>query len=229
MRPQRWPKRKVLNQFRVRRVYSAWVLSCNIHLWSVSFRSFWCFFSPPNAARKHIGLYLIFFSNLHVICPTGTYDWNEIHKAGFVKHAKWGRIVKERMVPGVDVVWLFDPNDISKVLNNSGPNMYPQRKSHLGLQKYRKDRPHIYKTGGLLPTYAHAHYFTYLFILFYKSNRMNIINKICVWLQQRRWVVATAFRIAKRPQLTESREAISAACRSHHTRIHRTDSTDQRE
>lgn len=138
------------------------------------------FFSPPNAARKHIGLYLIFFFNLHVICPTGTYDWNEIHKAGFVKHAKWGRIVKERMVPGVDVVWLFDPNDISKVLNNSGPNMYPQRKSHLGLQKYRKDRPHIYKTGGLLPTYAHAHSFTYLFILFYKSNRMNIMNKICV-------------------------------------------------
>lgn len=58
------------------------------------------------------------------------------------------------MVPGVDVVWLFDPNDISKVLNNSGPGMYPQRKSHLGLEKYRKDRPHIYNSGGLLPTYV---------------------------------------------------------------------------
>lgn len=58
------------------------------------------------------------------------------------------------MVPGVDVIWLFDPNDISKVLNNSGPGLYPQRKSHLGLEKYRKDRPHIYNTGGLLPTYV---------------------------------------------------------------------------
>lgn len=85
---------------------------------------------------------------------TGIYDWNEIHKAGFEKYEKWGSIVKERMVPGVDVVWLFDPHDISKVLNNAGPGMYPQRKSHLGLEKYRKDRPHIYNTGGLLPTYV---------------------------------------------------------------------------
>lgn len=68
------------------------------------------------------------------------------------KYSKYGDIVKERMVPGVDVIWLFDPNDIAKVLNNSGPDMYPKRKSHLGLEKYRKDRPHIYKTGGLLPT-----------------------------------------------------------------------------
>lgn len=70
------------------------------------------------------------------------------------KYHIYGDIVKERMVPGVDVIWIFDPNDIAKVLNNSSSaeKMYPQRKSHLGLQKYRKDRPHIYKTGGLLPT-----------------------------------------------------------------------------
>lgn len=68
------------------------------------------------------------------------------------KYLKYGDIVKERMIPGVDIIWLFDPNDMAKVLNTTGPDMYPQRKSHLALEKYRKDRPHIYKTGGLLPT-----------------------------------------------------------------------------
>lgn len=83
---------------------------------------------------------------------SGKYSFDEVHKAGFEKYGQYGDIVKEHILPGVDIVWLFDPNDIAKVLNNSGPNMYPQRKSHLALEKYRKDRPHIYKTGGLLPT-----------------------------------------------------------------------------
>ncbi|XP_031640916.1 cytochrome P450 302a1, mitochondrial [Contarinia nasturtii] len=88
----------------------------------------------------------------HYFPVFGKYSWDEVHKSGLDKYSKYGDIVKERMVPGVDIIWLYDPNDISKVLNNSGPDMYPQRKSHLGLEKYRKDRPHIYKTGGLLPT-----------------------------------------------------------------------------
>lgn len=29
---------------------------------------------------------------------------------------------------------------------------YPQRRSHLALEKYRLDRPNVYNTGGLLPT-----------------------------------------------------------------------------
>lgn len=82
----------------------------------------------------------------------GKYSWDAVHISGMEKYKKYGDIVKERMVPGVDVIWLFDPNDIAKVLNNSGPDMYPQRRSHLGLQKYRKDRPHIYKHAGILPT-----------------------------------------------------------------------------
>lgn len=85
---------------------------------------------------------------------SGKYNWGEVHKSGIDKYRKYGDIVKETIVPGVDVIWLFDPNDIAKVLNNAGPDMYPQRKSHLGLEKYRKDRPHIYRTGGLLPTWV---------------------------------------------------------------------------
>lgn len=82
----------------------------------------------------------------------GRYTFDEIHKSGLDKYERYGEIVKETFVPGTDVLWLFNPNDIAKVLNDTGPNMYPQRKSHLGLIKYRKDRPHIYKTSGILPT-----------------------------------------------------------------------------
>lgn len=57
------------------------------------------------------------------------------------------------MVPGLNVVWIFNPNDICKVFNNdTGPGLYPQRRSHLALEKYRTDRSHLYKNGGLLPT-----------------------------------------------------------------------------
>lgn len=60
------------------------------------------------------------------------------------------------MVPGVHVVWLFDPRDIAAVFADgdapTGRGHYPQRTSHLALQRYRCDRPHVYRTGGLLPT-----------------------------------------------------------------------------
>lgn len=87
-----------------------------------------------------------------VLHTKGSYSWDELHKACYQKYMKWGDIVRETIVPGVDVVWLFDPSDIAKVLNESGPGVYPQRRSHLALEKYRKDRSHIYKSGGLLPT-----------------------------------------------------------------------------
>ncbi|XP_037044691.1 cytochrome P450 302a1, mitochondrial isoform X1 [Bradysia coprophila] len=82
----------------------------------------------------------------------GSYKWNELHRIGKEKYCIWGPIVREKIVPDVTVVWLFDPNDIAKVLNDSSPGVYPRRKSHLALEKYRKDRSHIYKSGGLLPT-----------------------------------------------------------------------------
>lgn len=84
----------------------------------------------------------------------GSYRWDELHRIGKEKYLKWGPIVKEKIVSDATIVWLFDPNDISKVLNDSGPGMYPRRKSHLALEKFRKDRSHIYKSGGLLPTYG---------------------------------------------------------------------------
>ncbi|KAL5291061.1 CYP302A1 family protein [Megaselia abdita] len=88
--------------------------------------------------------------NLYNYMPIiGKYSWLELHKSGLDKYETYGEIVRETMAPGVDIVWLYNPNDIATVLNEKE---HPQRRSHLALEKYRKDRPHIYKTGGLLPT-----------------------------------------------------------------------------
>lgn len=57
------------------------------------------------------------------------------------------------MIPGVNIIWLYNPNDIAIVLNDQNNKDFPQRRSHLALEKYRKDRPHIYKSAGLIPTY----------------------------------------------------------------------------
>lgn len=88
--------------------------------------------------------------NLYKYLPViGDYSWLELHKAGRDKYEKYGTIVKETMVPGEDILWLYDPKDISILLNEKD---YPLRRSHLALEKYRKDRPHVYRTAGLLPT-----------------------------------------------------------------------------
>uniref|UniRef100_W8CDG2 Cytochrome P450 302a1, mitochondrial n=1 Tax=Ceratitis capitata TaxID=7213 RepID=W8CDG2_CERCA len=79
----------------------------------------------------------------------GRYSWLELHKAGRDKYEQYGPIVRETMIPGEDIVWLYDPNDIATLLNERD---FPQRRSHLALEKYRKDRPHIYRSAGLLPT-----------------------------------------------------------------------------
>lgn len=82
----------------------------------------------------------------------GPYSWQRLHRAGLLKYQRYGPIVRETMIPGVHVVWVYNPDDIAAVLNDSSPGVYPQRTSHLALQKYRHDRPHIYRSGGLLPT-----------------------------------------------------------------------------
>lgn len=74
-----------------------------------------------------------------------------MHKSGLDRYEKYGSIVCERMVPGVSIVWIYDPNDIAQIYND-GPNNFPCRRSHLALEKYRKDRPDVYRTAGLLPT-----------------------------------------------------------------------------
>ncbi|XP_030747871.1 cytochrome P450 302a1, mitochondrial-like [Sitophilus oryzae] len=80
----------------------------------------------------------------------GEYKFDELHHNGLKKYKKYGPVVREEIVPNVNIVWLFDPNDIEVMFRCEGK--YPQRRSHLALQKFRLDRPHVYNTGGLLPT-----------------------------------------------------------------------------
>lgn len=82
---------------------------------------------------------------------SGDYSFKHLHKNGMLNYERYGSIVCERMLPGVDIVWLFDPVDIAQIYNEE-PGEYPCRKSHVALKKYRDDRPDVYRTGGLLPT-----------------------------------------------------------------------------
>ncbi|CRK95742.1 CLUMA_CG009199, isoform A [Clunio marinus] len=97
--------------------------------------------------RGFIGLGNIFnYSELF-----GKYSFTKIHESGMDKYQKYGSIVCERMIPGVNIVWLYDPNDIEKIYQEEVGD-YPRRESHSALAKYRIDHPHIYKNAGLLST-----------------------------------------------------------------------------
>ncbi|XP_074102939.1 cytochrome P450 302a1, mitochondrial [Cotesia typhae] len=81
----------------------------------------------------------------------GEYNFNKLHKNGFKKLSKYGPLVKEEIVPGVNIVWVFRPEDIAEIFK-AEVGKHPERHSHLALLKYRKDRSHVYNSGGLLPT-----------------------------------------------------------------------------
>ncbi|KAK5647028.1 hypothetical protein RI129_005492 [Pyrocoelia pectoralis] len=80
----------------------------------------------------------------------GPFKFDRLHHNGFKKLELYGPVVREQIVSGVNVVWLFKPEDIEIMFRSEGK--YPQRRSHLALEKYRLDRPNVYNTGGLLPT-----------------------------------------------------------------------------
>lgn len=69
-------------------------------------------------------------------------------------YLEYGPIVHERISPGINIVHLFDPDDIQKMYTYDGPSNFPSRVSHLPLIKYRKERPDLYRTAGLIPTYV---------------------------------------------------------------------------
>nr|CAD7201492.1 unnamed protein product [Timema douglasi] len=80
----------------------------------------------------------------------GEYKMDRLHHNGFRKLRLFGPLVREELLPGINVVWVFTPEDIEQVFRAEG--RYPERRSHLALAKCRRDRPHVYNTGGLLPT-----------------------------------------------------------------------------
>ena len=95
---------------------------------------------------------------------TGRYSWDRLHTTGLAKYNQYGPAVREQVpppcsctctcpdqvVPGVDVVWLFDPADIRAMYRAEGRQ--PSRRSHTALAHLRLSRPGQYNTPGLLPT-----------------------------------------------------------------------------
>lgn len=88
---------------------------------------------------------------LQLVNSLGKYDFDNFFESGMSKYEEFGPIVCERMVPGVSVVFIYEPNDIAEIYKE-GSSEFPRRRSHLALDQYRKDRPEIYRTSGLLPT-----------------------------------------------------------------------------
>ncbi|XP_053997965.1 cytochrome P450 302a1, mitochondrial [Hylaeus anthracinus] len=82
---------------------------------------------------------------------TGEYSFTNLYKSGLKKLKSFGPIVREEIVPTVNVVWIYRPEDIAEIFKAEA-GLHPERRSHLALLKYRKDRKDIYSTGGLLPT-----------------------------------------------------------------------------
>jgi ecdysteroid 25-hydroxylase CYP302A1 len=80
----------------------------------------------------------------------GKYKFDRLHRNGLAKLRQYGPVVREDIVPGVSIVWIFKPEDVEVLYRKEG--RYPKRHSHLALQKYRLNKPDIYNTGGLLPT-----------------------------------------------------------------------------
>lgn len=86
----------------------------------------------------------------HYLPFVGQYSFKRLHHTGLRKLQQFGPIVREQLVPGVTLLYLFDPCDIETMYATEG--RYPMRRSHLALEQYRLDRPQMYNTGGLLPT-----------------------------------------------------------------------------
>lgn len=101
---------------------------------------------------------LLFLIHLHdlfdcivYINHAGEYSFNKLHVNGILKLRRYGPLVREEIVPGVPLVSVFQPEDIAAIFK-AEVSLHPERRSHLALLKYRKDRSNIYNSGGLLST-----------------------------------------------------------------------------
>ncbi|XP_068210223.1 cytochrome P450 302a1, mitochondrial-like [Palaemon carinicauda] len=94
---------------------------------------------------------LPFVGTLYLYLPfIGKYSFGRLHHTGLKKLREFGPIVREELISNVNLLLLFDPQDIEMMYATEG--RYPMRRSHIALQKYRLDRPEMYNSGGLLPT-----------------------------------------------------------------------------
>ncbi|XP_060823545.1 cytochrome P450 302a1, mitochondrial isoform X1 [Bombus pascuorum] len=81
----------------------------------------------------------------------GEYSFTNLYESGKRKLEQFGPLVREEIVPNVNLVLVYRPEDIAEIFKAES-SLHPERRSHLALLKYRKDRTDVYNTGGLLPT-----------------------------------------------------------------------------
>ncbi|CAL7949211.1 unnamed protein product [Xylocopa violacea] len=81
----------------------------------------------------------------------GEYSFTKMYDSGKKKLKQFGPLVREEILPNVNVVWIYRPEDIAEIFKAES-GLHPERRSHLALLKYRKDRKDLYNTGGLIPT-----------------------------------------------------------------------------
>ncbi|CAH1398079.1 unnamed protein product [Nezara viridula] len=80
----------------------------------------------------------------------GDWDVSKLHIVGTKRFEQYGGLVREEVSPGINFVHVYSAQDIEKIYKNEGK--YPERLGHLALMHYRLCRPHLYNSGGLLPT-----------------------------------------------------------------------------
>ena len=84
------------------------------------------------------------------VIKVGGYSLDKLHIAGRKKYEEYGPLVLEIFPGNVNLLSVYDPDDIAKVLSQDGK--FPSRRSHVALEHYRKKNPAMYSNGGLLPT-----------------------------------------------------------------------------
>ncbi|XP_054714528.1 cytochrome P450 302a1, mitochondrial-like [Uloborus diversus] len=80
----------------------------------------------------------------------GEYSMERIHNSYFHMYEQYGPLVREKLFSTRTLVHVFDLEDMATVYKNEGRR--PHRVSHRALEKYRKDRPHLYNGPGLFPS-----------------------------------------------------------------------------
>lgn len=80
----------------------------------------------------------------------GDMDLTRMHRNAKKLLDRYGTLVREVVVGDRVVVHVFDPRDMEHVFRHEG--RYPARLSHRALLKYRRERPHMYNSGGLFPS-----------------------------------------------------------------------------
>ncbi|KAF2346613.1 Cytochrome P450 [Trinorchestia longiramus] len=86
----------------------------------------------------------------YMLPGTKRYNPERLHEAAHMKYEEFGPLVRETLPGGSGLLSVFDPEDVKSFLQQT--RLQPDRRSHLALQHYRLQRPHMYSSGGLLPS-----------------------------------------------------------------------------